>query len=44
MLAKNPVIRPNLAPIHPPKEPKTVAPNMEIILEFKMAFLSCFPT
>ncbi len=44
MLAKNPVTMPNLAPIHPPKEPKTVAPNKEMNLEFKMAFLSCFPT
>ncbi len=36
MLAKNPVIRPILAPIHPPNDPKSVAPSIERILLFKM--------
>ncbi len=36
MPAKNPVIRPILAPIHPPNDPKSVAPSIERILLFKM--------
>ena len=35
---------PILAPIHPPTEPNSVAPNREINLGLKMAFLSCFST
>ncbi len=36
MPAKYPVIMPILAPIHPPNEPKTAAPSIEISLVFKM--------
>ncbi len=44
MPTKYPVIMPTLAPIHPPKEPKTVALSSEMNLVFKMVFLSFSPT